>query len=94
MRGADSPVLDVGLRDRASTDLRLGAARGDSVNVGTFTNGQKQYLEIHRDAVLLKAHRKSPRTMMRRLIPQSSQAEFETNPSQGSSPWRRLPPAE
>jgi putative restriction endonuclease len=38
--------------------LRMGIRMGEQVNVGTFTRGQKQYLEFHRDAVLLQAHRK------------------------------------
>ncbi len=38
--------------------LRMGIRMGEPVNVGAFTSGQKQYLEFHRDAVLLRAARK------------------------------------
>ena len=38
--------------------LRMGIRVDERVNVGAFSNGQKQYLEFHRDAVLLRAVRK------------------------------------
>jgi putative restriction endonuclease len=33
---------------------RMGAATDRVVNVGTFTSGQKHFLEFHRDSVLLR----------------------------------------
>ena len=38
--------------------LRMGIRVDEPVNVGVFTSRQKQYLEFHRDAVLLRAVRK------------------------------------
>jgi hypothetical protein len=35
--------------------VRLGLDYGRKLNVGTFSDGQKHYLEFHRDAVLLKS---------------------------------------
>jgi hypothetical protein len=33
----------------------LGVATGGVINVGTFTEGQKQFLDYHRESVLLQA---------------------------------------
>ena len=37
---------------------RMGIRVDEAVNVGSFTNGQKRYLEFHRDAILLQSVRK------------------------------------
>ena len=37
---------------------RMGIRVDEPVNVGSFTNGQKRYLEFHRDAILLQSIRK------------------------------------
>jgi len=37
---------------------RMGIRVDEPVNVGSFTNGQKRYLEFHRDAILLQSVRK------------------------------------
>lgn len=37
--------------------LRMGIRAGEDINVGVFTSRQRQYLEFHRDAVLLRAVR-------------------------------------
>jgi hypothetical protein len=36
---------------------RMGIETNRSINVGTFSEGQKHYLEFHRDMVLLKSAR-------------------------------------
>jgi len=37
--------------------LRMGIDPSTVVNVGSFTSGQKQFLDFHRNAVLLRADR-------------------------------------
>jgi hypothetical protein len=39
---------------------RMGIDTEKVVNVGGFTSGQKQFLDFHRNAVLLRAIRKKP----------------------------------
>ena len=36
---------------------RMGVPTGSDLNVGTFSSGQRRFLEYHRDAVLLQAVR-------------------------------------
>ena len=38
--------------------LRMGVDAGQPVNVGTFTSGQKKFLDFHRNSVLLQANRR------------------------------------
>ena len=45
-----SPVADVPSLNR------MGITTADVVNVGVFTEGQKRFLDYHRDAVLLQVH--------------------------------------
>jgi len=43
--------------------LRMGIDFGPDLNVGSFTSGQKRFLEFHRDAVLLRSElTKKPKT--------------------------------
>ena len=44
-----SPVAD------APSLTRMGVATDRIINVGTFTEGQKQFLDYHRESVLLQA---------------------------------------
>ncbi len=41
-----------------SSLLRMGVDAGQSINVGTFTSGQKRFLDFHRNSVLLQANRR------------------------------------
>jgi putative restriction endonuclease len=51
----DSGVLIVSPVADAPSLNRMGVATDRSVNVGTFTEGQKQFLDYHRESVLLEA---------------------------------------
>jgi hypothetical protein len=51
----DSGVLIVSPIAQAPSLNRMGIATDRVINVGTFTEGQKQFLDYHRESVLLQA---------------------------------------
>ena len=51
----DSGVLIVSPVAHAPSLNRMGIATDRIINVGTFTGGQKQFLDYHRESVLLQA---------------------------------------
>jgi len=53
----DSGVLIISPVAHTASLNRMGIATDRIVNVGSFTQGQKKFLEYHRDAVLLQSVR-------------------------------------
>jgi len=53
----DSGVLITSPVAHTASLNRMGIATDRIVNVGSFTQGQKKFLEYHRDAVLLQSVR-------------------------------------
>jgi hypothetical protein len=51
----DSGVLIVSPVAHVPSLNRMGVETNTIVNVGTFTEGQKQFLDYHRESVLLQA---------------------------------------
>ena len=52
----DSGLVIVSPVAHAPSLNRMGLATDRVINVGTFTQGQKPFLDYHRESVLLQAH--------------------------------------